>query len=88
MTYRQWFAEIRKYLPSQDFEQVPMLEGPGYLLDRIVFSDETNIFHNSSHGSVLPDENGDEDDRQDETIYLDRHVRDDEIGNVLKQIRA
>lgn len=88
MTYRQWFAEIRKYLPSQDFEQVPMLEGPDYLLDRIVFADETNIFHNSSHGSILPDENGDEDDRQDETIYLDRHVRDDEIGRELQKIRV
>jgi hypothetical protein len=88
MTYRQWFAEICKYLPSQDFEQIPMLEGPDYLLNRIVFDDETNIFHNSSHGSFIYDVNGDESDGQDETIYLDRNISDDEIGRELQKIRA
>jgi hypothetical protein len=30
--YKQWHAEIRKYLPSDDFSQKPELEGPEELL--------------------------------------------------------
>lgn len=88
MTYRQWYNAIRKFLPSQDFTQTPTLEGPDYLLDRIAFEDETNIFHNSSHGSYKYDPHEDEADGQDEGIYLDHLLIDDEIGNVLKQIRV
>ena len=86
MTYREWYAEIRKFLPSADFTQTPTIEGPDYLLNRKVFEDETLIIHNSSHGSYVYDKNGDEEDGQDETIYLDRHVVDYEIGAVLQQI--
>jgi hypothetical protein len=38
LTYREWFNEIRKYLPSTDFDQAPTLEGPDYLLDKLVLT--------------------------------------------------
>jgi hypothetical protein len=86
MTYLQWYAAIRKFLPSADFTQTPTIEGPDYLLNRKVFEDDTLVIHNSSHGSYVYDKSGDETDGQDETIYLDRHVVDDEIKEVLKEI--
>lgn len=88
MTYREWFNETRRYLPSRDFDQVPTLEGPDWMLDSIIGDKETLWIHNSSHGSYTYDKNGDEEDGQDEGLYFDRLLIDDEIGNVLKQIRA
>ena len=85
MTYRQWHAEIIKYLPGTKYEQHPQIEGPDYLLDRKVFEDETLVIHNSSHGSYTYDTNGDEADGQDEGLYFDYLLIDDEIGNILKQ---
>ena len=38
MTYRQWHAKIREFLPSRDFDQSPTLEGPDELLDKLVFA--------------------------------------------------
>lgn len=86
MTYREWYAEIRKYLPSKDFDQIPMIEGADYLLDRKVFEGQTLVIHNSSHGSWIYDKNGDETDGKDEGIYFDRLVTDDEIYNIAQQI--
>lgn len=86
MTYLEWFNEIRRYLPSQDFTQTPTIEGPDYLLNRKVFEDDTFVMHNSSHGSFTYDKNGDEADGQDEGIYLDRLLIDDEIGECTKLI--
>lgn len=40
MTYRQWHAKIREFLPSKDFDQAPTLEGPPELLDKLVFAVE------------------------------------------------
>lgn len=40
MTYRQWHAKIREFLPSKDFDQAPTLEGPAELLDKLVFAVE------------------------------------------------
>jgi len=37
-TYEQWYNEIRKYLPSKSFDQIPTLEGPADLLTKIVFT--------------------------------------------------
>jgi hypothetical protein len=88
MTYRQWYNALRQFLPSQDFTQTPTLEGPDYLLDRVAFEDDTLISHNSSHGSYTYDKHGDEEDGQDEGLYFDRLLIDDEIGNVLKQIKV
>jgi hypothetical protein len=86
MTYKEWFAEIRKYLPSKDFNQTPQLEGPEYLINRKVFEDETLTLHNSSHGSYTYDKNGDESDGQEEGIYFDRLLIDDEISEILAGI--
>ena len=38
ITYRQWHERIRKYLPSDQFDQIPMLEGKESLLDKLVLT--------------------------------------------------
>ena len=87
MTYRQWGVEIQKYLPSSNFDQAPYIEGPDYLLDRIVFDGPTLIIANSSHGTQVYDRNGDEKDGYDEALYLyDGTVTDDEINGLLQNI--
>ena len=42
MTYREWHAKIREFLPSTMFEQAPEIEGPNHLLDRPVFGYKKN----------------------------------------------
>ena len=37
ITFNGWYSEIRKYLPSKDFDQIPTLEGPNYLSNKVVF---------------------------------------------------
>ena len=37
LTYKDWYAEIRKYLPSKDFDQIPTFEGPEYLSGKQAF---------------------------------------------------
>jgi len=89
MTYRQWWVEIRKCLPSiaLDFDQEPGLEGPTALLDKIVFEGEVLIIANSSHGTQVYDIHGDEADGYDEALYLyDGMVTDDEINVFLQKI--
>jgi len=83
ITYLQWFTEIKKGLADSGFEQVPTIEGPDRLVNRIVFEDETLVIHNSSHGSYTYDKNGDEEDGQDEGYYFDRLLIDDEVGAIL-----
>jgi hypothetical protein len=43
ITYREWHAKIRKFLPSREFNQSPILEGPDELLDKLVFSVDINV---------------------------------------------
>jgi hypothetical protein len=88
ITYKQWFDEIKKGLAAAKFEQIPTLEGPENLLNRIVFEDETLVIHNSSHGSYTYDKNGDESDGQDEGLFFDRLLVDDEIGLILDKIQT
>lgn len=38
LTYRQWFNNMRKYLPNSQFSQTPTLEGPDYLLDKLILT--------------------------------------------------
>lgn len=88
ITYKEWFTEIRKYLPNSSFDQSPTLEGPEELLNRKVFEDETLVVHNSSHGTYTYDKNGDEEDGQDEALYLyDGMLIDDAIGTILDKIK-
>ena len=37
LTYKQWYSKIREHLPSTEFDQIPGLDGPEELLNRIVF---------------------------------------------------
>lgn len=86
MTWREWFKAIRLYLPSEDFDQIPTIEGPDFLLDRIIGQGQNLICHNSSHGSWEIDRSGDEEDGKDEGIYLDKFVSDDKINAILQKI--
>jgi len=86
MTYREWFNEIRRYLPSSEFEQAPTLEGPDRLLDQIVFSTQTLTIHNSTHGTQLPGINGDE--PIDEAIcFYNGNLRDNDYNLLLQAIK-
>lgn len=53
MTYREWHTEIMKYLPGKGFEQIPVLEGPARLFNKVIGEDQTLIIHNSSHGTQV-----------------------------------
>jgi metacaspase-1 len=37
-TYKQWFDKLREYLPSDEYDQIPTIEGPEELLDTVVFN--------------------------------------------------
>ncbi len=83
MTYRTWFEEVRRYLPSTEFDQIPTLEGPNNLLDSLVCSDNTLIIHNSTHGTQLK---GNAEEDIDEAICLyDGNLRDNEYYNLLSK---
>lgn len=86
MTWREWFASIKLYLPSADFEQIPTIEGPDFLLDRIIGQGQELIIHNSSHGTWQADKSGDEPDGRDEGLYFDKFVSDDKINAILQKI--
>lgn len=89
ITYRQWHTEICKYLPGTKFEQSPTIEGPDWMLDTLVFSTETLIIHNSTHGTQLIDYTGDptRDEPIDEAICLyDGNLRDDDYNAILQKI--
>ena len=86
MTWREWFSAIKLYLPSADFDQIPTIEGPEFLLDRIIGVDQELIIHNSSHGTWQVDKSGDEADGRDEGLYFDKFVSDDKINAILQKI--
>ncbi len=86
MTWREWFNAIKLYLPSADFDQIPTIEGPDFLLDRVIGQGQELIIHNSSHGSWQADKSGDEVDGRDEGLYFDRFVSDDKINAILQKI--
>jgi|ERR1035437_1261652 hypothetical protein len=82
MTYRQWYKEIAKNLPSSEYEQAPTLEGPSRLLDKVIFEDQTLVLHNSTHGTELQG-NGE----IDQAICLyDGNLRDKEYYALLQKI--
>jgi len=87
-TYRQFFTGIQGFLPSNNFSQGPIPEGPDYLADRVMFDGPTLWIMNSSHGSYQYDTNGDEADGQDEGIYFDRLITDDEMWEMLQKIKV
>lgn len=82
ITYRQWYNEIKRNLPSTEFEQDPTLEGKNELLDRVVFESESLVIHNSTHGTELQG-NGE----IDQAICLyDGNLRDKEYYSLLQKI--
>ena len=84
ITYRHWFAEIRQYLPSAEFNQIPTIEGPDYLLDGLVCVGNTLIIHNSTHGTQLT---GIAEEDIDEAIcFYDGNLRDNEYFELLNKI--
>lgn len=38
LTYKQWYEKITDYLPSGEFDQVPTLEGPEELLNKVLLT--------------------------------------------------
>ncbi len=86
MTYRQWYAAIRSYLPSASFEQSPVLSGPDRVVDSVIGEKQTLWIHNSSHGTQL---NGTMGDAIDEAICLvNGNLRDKEYYNLLNKFAA
>lgn len=87
MLYGEHSENISVWLPSKMFNQIPAHEGPDYLLDKKMFVEPTLVIAYSGHGSYLPDNDGDEPDGYDETLYLyDGHCRDDKINEILQKI--
>lgn len=86
MTWKEWFNTIKFYLPSADLDQIPTIEGPEFLQERIIGQGPTLIIHNSSHGSWQVDKSGDEADGRDEGLYFDKFVSDDKINACLQKI--
>lgn len=88
MTYREWMAGIRRYLPSASFAQVPEIEGNPALIDSVIFGSHTLMLWYSGHGTYVKDHNGDEADGYDEALYLyDGALTDDVLGNILRTIK-
>ena len=87
ITYRQWFEATKRLLIALGFNQTPTLDGPEELKDRIVFEGKVRMIDVSTHGTTVPDEDGDEWDGRDEAIVMrDRLVIDDEIKKILLQV--
>jgi len=86
ITYKEWHTEIRKYLPGTQFEQAPTIDGPDWMLDTKVFSTQTLVIHNSTHGTQLNGIYGDE--PIDEAIcFYDGNLRDNDYYNLLINIK-
>jgi len=86
ITYRQWFNEIRKYLPSSQFEQAPTIDGADWMLDTMVFSTQTLMIHNSTHGTQLAGV-GDDEPIDEAICFYDGNLRDDDYYNLLLNIK-
>lgn len=89
MTWKTFFDYIRAYLPSPMFEQIPHMEGPEYLQNRMVFEGPTLFVVNSTHGTYTYDKNGDEADGYDEAIcFVDGNLIDDDLNAILQSIKT
>jgi hypothetical protein len=88
ITYRQWFDNAKALLAQAGFSQIPVIEGPEELQNRLIFEGNVITVQVSSHGGQVDDLDGDEPDGLDEVIYLyDRMVRDDEIRKILEKTK-
>ena len=86
MTWQEWYDATMVLITSLGFDQIPTFEGPAIKKNEIIGSSETLIIHNSSHGTQVVDRHGDELDKYDEALYLDKVLIDDRIGVMLEKI--
>ena len=88
ITYQVWFDRAKALLARLGFTQIPVIEGPEHLRNRLVFEGEVCTIEVSGHGGQVTDRDGDEIDKLDEVIYLyDGAVKDDEIRHILEGTR-
>ncbi|TSA51968.1 MAG: hypothetical protein D4R45_07710 [Planctomycetaceae bacterium] len=87
ITYRQWAEATKKKIAKSGFKQISEMQGPDCLLDKKVFSDKTLMIQYSGHGTYGQDYNHDEEDGQDEMMYVfDGCIVDDELSEILSVI--
>lgn len=88
ITYKEWFERAKAMIKQMGFSQIPVMEGPEELQNRLVFEGNIEVVEVSSHGGQVPDRDGDEPDRLDEVIYTyDSYVKDDEIRALIEDLR-
>ena len=86
ITYRQWFDNARALLSQAGFDQIPVIEGPLSLQNRLIFEGNVVTIQVSAHGGQTKDWDGDEEDNLDEVIFFhDTTVKDDEIRKILEK---
>lgn len=87
ITYGEHIERIKRYLPSNIYNQVPGLEGPDHLKSEKIFEKPTLYIAFSGHGSYTYAADSNEIDGMDETIVLyDGHLVDNRINQILMQI--
>lgn len=85
ITYLEWFARAKALLAKLGFKQIPVIEGPIALQNRLVFEGNVQTMEVSSHGGQIDDRDGDEPDGRDEVVYtVDGYVKDDEIRALIE----
>ena len=90
ITYLQWFERAKAMLVKLGFDQIPVIEGPEALQNRLIFEGNVITIQVSGHGGQTPDRNGDEtEDGLDEVIFFhDGYVKDDEIRQILEKTKV
>lgn len=87
ITYAEHYNRIRKHLPSTLYSQVPLMEGPEWIKNEVMFEKPTLIIAFSGHGSYTYAADSQEADGQDEAIVLyDGLLVDNKINQILQQI--
>lgn len=88
LTYRQWFDKAAALLVDAGFSQIPVIEGPLDLQNRLIFEGNVITIQVSAHGGQVKDWDGDEEDKLDEVIFFyDNTVKDDEIRKILEKTK-
>ncbi len=70
LTYLQWFEKAKALLIRLGFTQIPVIEGPMELQNRLIFEGNVVTLQVSTHGGQIRDRDGDEPDGKDEVIYF------------------
>lgn len=84
LTYIQWFNKAKIFLAKLGFTQIPVIEGPVELQNRLIFEGNVVTLQVSTHGGQVRDHDGDELDGKDEVIYFyDGYIVDDEIRAII-----